>query len=138
MNDFGLYGERLATLFPMIQQPRSGLVKSLQKGTFAAVRMAPSSAQRSGDDGHWSLHAESSRARRRERRAHEWSAFHRSRHRHSGGCGGVGRAVSERLVAGGAKVLVWDVADDADERIDLTDETAVDETITDTRTEEGR
>ncbi|WP_271597996.1 helix-turn-helix domain-containing protein [Bradyrhizobium sp. CCBAU 45384] len=40
MNDFGLYGERLATLFPMIQQPRSGLVKSLQKGTFAAVRMA--------------------------------------------------------------------------------------------------
>ncbi|MBP0112092.1 MULTISPECIES: SDR family oxidoreductase [Bradyrhizobium] len=47
----------------------------------------------------------------------------------SGGCGGIGRAVRERLVAGGAKVLVWDVADEADERVDLTDETAVDEAM---------
>ncbi|KRQ12708.1 hypothetical protein AOQ71_16365 [Bradyrhizobium manausense] len=39
MDDCGLYGERLATLFPMIRQPSTGLVKSLQKGTFAAVRM---------------------------------------------------------------------------------------------------
>src|SRR4051794_20787411 len=36
----GLYGDRLAKLFPMIREPNSGLVKSLQKGTFAAVRMA--------------------------------------------------------------------------------------------------
>ncbi|SPP95988.1 MULTISPECIES: SDR family oxidoreductase [Bradyrhizobium] len=47
----------------------------------------------------------------------------------SGGCGGIGRAVRERLVADGAKVLVWDVADEADERVDLTDETAVDEAM---------
>jgi len=36
----GLYGDRLAELFPMIRRPNSGLVKSLQKGTFAAARMA--------------------------------------------------------------------------------------------------
>jgi len=40
MTDDGLYGDRLANLFPMIREPNSGLVKSLQKGTFAAVRMA--------------------------------------------------------------------------------------------------
>ena len=40
MTDEGLYGDRLAKLFPMIRDPNSGLVKSLQKGTFAAVRMA--------------------------------------------------------------------------------------------------
>ena len=40
MTDAGLYGDRLAKLFPMISEPSSGLVKSLQKGTFAAVRMA--------------------------------------------------------------------------------------------------
>ncbi|SFI54359.1 AraC family transcriptional regulator [Bradyrhizobium sp. Gha] len=39
MNDVGLYGDRLAKLFGMIEQPRTGLVKSLQKGTFAAVRL---------------------------------------------------------------------------------------------------
>ncbi|MGY4507033.1 hypothetical protein [Bradyrhizobium sp. USDA 3650] len=40
MTDDGLYGDRLAKLFPMISEPSSSLVKSLQKGTFAAVRMA--------------------------------------------------------------------------------------------------
>ena len=40
MTDAGLYGDRLAKLFPMISEPSSGLVKSLQKGTFAAARMA--------------------------------------------------------------------------------------------------
>jgi AraC-like DNA-binding protein len=40
MTDEGLYGDRLAKLFPMIRDPNLGLVKSLQKGTFAAVRMA--------------------------------------------------------------------------------------------------
>ena len=39
MNDVGLFGDRLARLFPMIQQPSTGLVRSLQKGTFAAVHM---------------------------------------------------------------------------------------------------
>lgn len=43
----------------------------------------------------------------------------------SGGCGGIGRAVRARLVAAGATVMVWDIAEGADERIDLTDETAV-------------
>jgi AraC family transcriptional regulator len=38
MDDVGLYGDRLAALFPMIEQPLTGLVKSLQKGRFAAVR----------------------------------------------------------------------------------------------------
>ncbi|WFU37431.1 AraC family transcriptional regulator [Bradyrhizobium sp. CB82] len=40
MTDDGLYGDRLAKLFPMIQSPNSGIVKSLQRGKFAAVRMA--------------------------------------------------------------------------------------------------
>ncbi|MDA9496021.1 AraC family transcriptional regulator [Bradyrhizobium sp. CCBAU 11357] len=40
MNSVGLFGDRLASLFPMIQRPRTGLIRSLQKGTFAAVRMA--------------------------------------------------------------------------------------------------
>lgn len=47
----------------------------------------------------------------------------------SGGCGGIGQAVRARLVSAGATVIVWDVADGADERIDLTSETAVDEAM---------
>jgi 2-dehydro-3-deoxy-L-rhamnonate dehydrogenase (NAD+) len=43
----------------------------------------------------------------------------------AGGCGGIGQAVRARLAAAGATVFVWDVAEGADERIDLTDETAV-------------
>jgi AraC family transcriptional regulator len=38
--DEGLYGDRLAKLFPMIQGPHPGIVKSLQKGNFAAARLA--------------------------------------------------------------------------------------------------
>ncbi|MGJ5176317.1 SDR family oxidoreductase [Bradyrhizobium oligotrophicum] len=44
----------------------------------------------------------------------------------SGGCGGIGQAVRARLVSAGATVIVWDLADGADERIDLTSETAID------------
>jgi AraC family transcriptional regulator len=47
MTDDGLYGDRLAALFPTIQGPHSVIVKSLQKGRFAAVRMAYSG--RAGD-----------------------------------------------------------------------------------------
>jgi 2-dehydro-3-deoxy-L-rhamnonate dehydrogenase (NAD+) len=47
----------------------------------------------------------------------------------SGGCGGIGQAVRARLVAAGATVIVWDVAEGADERIDLTDETAVNQAM---------
>ena len=44
----------------------------------------------------------------------------------AGGCGGIGQAVRARLAAGGANVIVWDLADGADTRLDLTDEGAVD------------
>ena len=44
----------------------------------------------------------------------------------AGGCGGIGQAVRALLAAGGAKVIVWDLADGADTRLDLTDEGAVD------------
>ena len=47
----------------------------------------------------------------------------------SGGCGGIGQAVRARLVATGATVIVWDVAEGADERIDLTDEAAVNQAM---------
>lgn len=47
----------------------------------------------------------------------------------AGGCGGIGQAVRARLVAAGATVIVWDVAEGADLRIDLTSETAVDEAM---------
>ncbi|MCJ9699824.1 MULTISPECIES: helix-turn-helix domain-containing protein [unclassified Bradyrhizobium] len=40
MTNDHLFGDRLVKLFPMIREPSSGLVKSLQKGTFAAVRLA--------------------------------------------------------------------------------------------------
>lgn len=43
----------------------------------------------------------------------------------TGGGGGIGRAVAERFAASGATVIVWDLAGSADERIDVTDETAV-------------
>ncbi|WID96651.1 SDR family NAD(P)-dependent oxidoreductase [Bosea vestrisii] len=43
----------------------------------------------------------------------------------SGGCGGIGRAVAERFAASGAKVVTWDLAEDADDQLDVTDETAV-------------
>ena len=38
--DEGLYGERLAKLLPMVEQPSLGIVKSLRRGTFAAMRLA--------------------------------------------------------------------------------------------------
>ena len=44
----------------------------------------------------------------------------------AGGCGGIGQAVRARLADAGATVVVWDLADRADERIDLTSEIAVD------------
>jgi 2-dehydro-3-deoxy-L-rhamnonate dehydrogenase (NAD+) len=47
----------------------------------------------------------------------------------AGGCGGIGRAVGERLASLGAKVVVWDVADGADARIDLTDEAVVNDAM---------
>jgi len=40
MIDQGLYGDRLAKIFPMIQRPHPGIIQSLQKGTFAAARLA--------------------------------------------------------------------------------------------------
>jgi 2-dehydro-3-deoxy-L-rhamnonate dehydrogenase (NAD+) len=43
----------------------------------------------------------------------------------TGGCGGIGRAIGERFRASGAVVVTWDLADDADERIDVTNEAAV-------------
>jgi len=43
----------------------------------------------------------------------------------SGGCGGIGQAVRARLAAADATVIIWDVAEGADKRVDLTDETAV-------------
>jgi 3-oxoacyl-[acyl-carrier protein] reductase len=43
----------------------------------------------------------------------------------TGGCGGIGRAIGERFRASGAVVVTWDLADDADERVDVTNEAAV-------------
>jgi 2-dehydro-3-deoxy-L-rhamnonate dehydrogenase (NAD+) len=47
----------------------------------------------------------------------------------AGGCGGIGQAVRARLAAGGANVIVWDLADGADARLDLTDEVAVNDAM---------
>ncbi|OAF19962.1 SDR family oxidoreductase [Bradyrhizobium neotropicale] len=44
----------------------------------------------------------------------------------AGGCGGIGQAVRARLAAAGGTVVVWDLADQADERVDLTSEAGVD------------
>lgn len=43
----------------------------------------------------------------------------------TGGCGGIGRAVAERVRASGATVTTWDLAESADDRVDVTDEAAV-------------
>jgi len=47
-----------------------------------------------------------------------------------GGCGGIGQAVRARLISAGATVMVWDVADGADARVDLTSEAAVNDAMT--------
>jgi len=47
----------------------------------------------------------------------------------AGGCGGIGQAVRARLISAGATLIVWDVAEGADSRIDLTSEAAVDEAM---------
>ena len=47
----------------------------------------------------------------------------------AGGCGGIGQAVRARLIAAGATAIVWDVAEGADSRIDLTSEAAVNEAM---------
>ena len=47
----------------------------------------------------------------------------------AGGCGGIGLAVRARLISAGATVIVWDVAEGADSRIDLTSEAAVNEAM---------
>ncbi|CAN7293696.1 SDR family NAD(P)-dependent oxidoreductase [Bosea sp. LjRoot237] len=43
----------------------------------------------------------------------------------TGGCGGIGRAVSQRFAASGATVAIWDLNEAADDRIDVTDEASV-------------
>lgn len=43
----------------------------------------------------------------------------------TGGCGGIGRAVAERFRNSGATVTTWDLAENADDRVDVTDEAAV-------------
>ena len=43
----------------------------------------------------------------------------------TGGCGGIGRAVAERFRASGATVTTWDLAESAEDRVDVTDEAAV-------------
>lgn len=47
----------------------------------------------------------------------------------AGGCGGIGQAVRARLTSAGATVIVWDVSEGADSRIDLTSEIAVNEAM---------
>ncbi|MCA6112664.1 SDR family NAD(P)-dependent oxidoreductase [Bradyrhizobium cenepequi] len=47
----------------------------------------------------------------------------------AGGYGGIGQAVRARLVSAGASVIIWDLADGADEWIDLTSEAAVNEAM---------
>jgi 3-oxoacyl-[acyl-carrier protein] reductase len=46
-----------------------------------------------------------------------------------GGCGGIGQAVKHRFVGSGATVVTWDLAIDADDRVDVTDEASVAEGI---------
>lgn len=43
----------------------------------------------------------------------------------SGGQGGIGRAVAGRFRASGATVISWDLAEGADDHVDVTDESAV-------------
>lgn len=47
----------------------------------------------------------------------------------AGGCGGIGQAVRARLISAGATVIVWDVAEGADSRVDLTSEAAINEAM---------
>jgi 2-dehydro-3-deoxy-L-rhamnonate dehydrogenase (NAD+) len=42
-----------------------------------------------------------------------------------GGAGGIGQAVRARFIASGASVVTWDLSDQADDRIDVTDEAAI-------------
>ncbi len=42
-----------------------------------------------------------------------------------GGCGGIGQAARQRFRESGATVIVWDLPEAADDRIDVTDEAAV-------------
>ncbi len=42
-----------------------------------------------------------------------------------GGCGGIGQAVRQRFLDSGATVLIWDLHETADDRIDVTDEATV-------------
>jgi NAD(P)-dependent dehydrogenase (short-subunit alcohol dehydrogenase family) len=42
-----------------------------------------------------------------------------------GGCGGIGQAVRQRFRDSGATVIIWDLPETADDRIDVTDESAV-------------
>jgi 3-oxoacyl-[acyl-carrier protein] reductase len=42
-----------------------------------------------------------------------------------GGCGGIGQAVRQRFHDSGATVIIWDLPETADDRIDVTDEGAV-------------
>ena len=42
-----------------------------------------------------------------------------------GGCGGIGQAVRQRFLDSGATVMIWDLHETADDRVDVTDEAAV-------------
>jgi 3-oxoacyl-[acyl-carrier protein] reductase len=42
-----------------------------------------------------------------------------------GGCGGIGQAVRRRFIDSGATVVIWDLPETADDRVDVTDEAAV-------------
>lgn len=46
-----------------------------------------------------------------------------------GGCGGIGQAVRQRFVDSGATVIIWDLPEAADDRVDVTDEAAVSQGI---------
>ncbi|WGD49419.1 SDR family NAD(P)-dependent oxidoreductase [Bradyrhizobium sp. CB1650] len=56
----------------------------------------------------------------------------------AGGCGGIGQAVRTRLMSAGATVIVWDLADGADERLDLTNEDAVNDAMANLIAQFGR
>lgn len=47
----------------------------------------------------------------------------------TGGCGGIGRTTAARFRASGASVVTWDLADTADDRVDVTDEGAVGDAV---------
>ena len=47
-----------------------------------------------------------------------------------GGRGGIGQAIRARLTSAGATVVVWDLAEGADDRIDLTSEAEVNDAMT--------